>query len=151
MKKSDGQTIIEAVVALSVIMIIIAAVAITVTISLNNSLFIKNQNQANKYAQQGMEYLRNMEANDSSKFNSYTGVACMDESFAITTPFGSCNTNIQNTFKRTISFDKNTADCSGTRVTVSVSWSSAKCSASNTFCHKSQLISCFSTAGARSL
>ena len=70
MKKQQGQTIIEAVVALATLMIIITAIAVVMMNGLYNSQFIKSQNEANKYAQEAIEVVRNTQKNDLQTFKS---------------------------------------------------------------------------------
>ncbi|OGH11242.1 MAG: hypothetical protein A2857_06465 [Candidatus Levybacteria bacterium RIFCSPHIGHO2_01_FULL_36_15] len=59
-----GQTLVEALVALSALVIIMSAITYAVISSTSNSIFIKRQNLANKLAQDGMEYFRNAQANN---------------------------------------------------------------------------------------
>lgn len=145
-----GQTIIEAAVALSVIMLILGAIAVAMLTSLNSAKFIKSQSLAVKLAQQGMEKIRYMRNNDPVAFNGYAAVSqayCMDQNNNITLAGAACTTvNIpQDSLIREVVFGSSSADCSsGTKVTVRVYWSSGKCSSSNRYCQKSELISCFS-------
>lgn len=141
-----GQTIIEAVVALATILLIIAAIAIVIVNALYNSQFIKNLNTANKYAQQGMEFVKDIQQNDLSSFASYNGGPyCINT--AVSPPLTLiCGDSMNSgSLRRTIDFSKNSTDCNAateTKVTVIVKWSSTKCSSSNTFCHQSELVSC---------
>ncbi|HVZ66891.1 MAG TPA: hypothetical protein VG917_01385 [Patescibacteria group bacterium] len=142
---NKGQTIIEATIALASIMLTLAAISIAITTSVSNSQFIKNQTLASKYAQSAMEYMSYLRNTDPTTFEARTGIYCMNGDNSLDT--GSCPTvNLANTFKREVDFSQDaTSDCGGgTEVTVSVYWSSGKCGSVNTFCHKSQLISCFS-------
>lgn len=155
MKNSQkGQTIIEAVVALVTILLILTAIAIVIVSGLYNSTYIKNQNEANKYAQQGMELVRNIQKNDLSTFKTYvdSGVTyCVDDQTS-TLYSDNCldkGVNTGTSFNRTIEFTPNSTECNNTnpttsalRVTVTVRWSSSKCSSDGTFCHQSQLVSC---------
>ena len=59
---------------------------------------------------------------------------------------GSCTAvNLANSFKREVEFTQaSSIECgNSTKVIVNVYWASGKCGPTNTFCHKSQLISCF--------
>lgn len=133
--------------ALVTILVIITAIAIVIVNGLYNSSFIKNQNEANKLSQQGMELVRNIQKNDLAGFASYgqNSTYCIDEvNDALTTD--NCFSNNVNTgtaYNRTVVFSAG-GQClpSETKVTVVVSWSSSKCPPTNTFCHKSELISC---------
>jgi type II secretory pathway pseudopilin PulG len=146
-----GQTIIEAVVALSVIMLILGAITVAVLTSLNSSEFIKSQSLAVKLAQQGMEKIRYMRNNDPVTFNAYAAVNqayCMPPDNSIINPQAQCTVVSDfsgSNFIREVVFGSSSADCSfGTKVTVRVYWSSGKCGSTNRYCHKSELISCFS-------
>ncbi len=155
LKINKGQSLIEATVALASIILTLAAITVAVTTSVSNSTFIKNQTVAARYAQEGMEYVRQLRnnkdvclttkgvqpnANDTYCFNSNTA------SCATTFTGGACSTvNIAGSFKREVQFTQDSSDCGGgTKVVVDVFFSSNKCPASNAFCHKSELISCFS-------
>ena len=148
MQKQKGQTLIEAIVALVTILLIITAIAVVLTNGLYNSQFIKNQNEANKYAQEGMEFVRSIQKNDLASFGSYNQNAtyCIDEvnNILSTTNCSTTTINTASSYVRTIAFSTGGAQCSATeiKVTVTVSWSSSKCTSSSTFCHKSELVSC---------
>lgn len=149
-KKLQGQTLLEVTIALSAILLVLAAIVVVVTMSVNNSTFIKNQGQAGKYAQQGVEYIRYLRNNDLAAYSALAGTYCFDGGDVlrgITDPTNPCNpdvVNIGSSYKRTVVFDTG-AECStGKRVTVVVKWSSGKCKGAEKFCHKSEIISCFS-------
>lgn len=149
MKSSQkGQTIIEAIVALMTILLIITAIAIVIVNGLYNSQFIKNQNEANKYAQQGIEFVRNIQRNDLNKFGNLdqNSVYCIDtvDNLLTTTDCNDTSANTGTTFNRTVIFTPSGGQCPNTeiKVTVRVKWSSSKCPSSNTYCHKSELIAC---------
>ena len=57
-KLSQGQSLIEVVAALSVVILVITALAIVVTLSIANAKFSQNQVLASKYSQEVMEKLR---------------------------------------------------------------------------------------------
>ncbi len=148
MKNSQsGQTIIEAVVALMTILLIMTAIAIVIISGLYNSRFIKNQNEANKYAQEGMEFVRSIQTNDIEQFASYglNSTYCLDEANSRLTTSGCSATGVNTgtSYNRTVVLSGGGGKCPGTQalVTVTVSWVSSKCTA-GTFCHKSQLVAC---------
>lgn len=58
MKQEVGQTLIEALVALGIVLIVIVAIVTVVTIALSRSQFVKERTQAQKYAQEGIEWVR---------------------------------------------------------------------------------------------
>lgn len=157
-----GQTLLEALIALTILVIILGAVATSVLTSINNSSFVKQQNQANKLAQQGMEYIRDRINNSgANRFATYTGYAnanqtqCLGDINSATplTP-GSCgNTaNVQGVFEREVTFTAGSCDTgntfvNGLTVTVNVYWTSGKCSLGSAFCHRQKLTSCFIDPG----
>lgn len=139
-----GQTIIEAMIALASILITLAAISVVITASLSNSGFIRDQSLASRYAQEGMEYMRYLRNIDPSSFEARQGIYCMGKDNMLDA--GTCpSANIDSAYKREVEFIQNSPiECSGgTKITVSVYWASGKCSVSDRFCHKSQLISCF--------
>lgn len=147
---NSGQTLVEVSIALSAILLTLAAIAILIVISVSNSVYIKNQSQAAKYAQEGMEQVRYLKNNNIPLFSSYDGSWCMGDNNSLTISSGACSTvNVNSQYIRQVDFEKNSLDinCSGqTKVTVTVKWQSAKCTGTDTgarYCHKSVLISCF--------
>ncbi len=149
-KTQRGQTLIEAMVALVVILMILTAISIVIVNGLYNSRFIKNQNEANKYAQQGIELVRNIQKNDLNTFKTFeSSIApylCIDEANSTLTSTNCSDTGVNTgtSYNRTIEFSPPGGECDSTdlKVTVTVRWSSTKCPASTTFCHKSVLVSC---------
>ncbi|OGH18756.1 MAG: hypothetical protein A2868_03220 [Candidatus Levybacteria bacterium RIFCSPHIGHO2_01_FULL_40_15b] len=141
-----GQTIIEATIALASILLTLAAISIAISTGVSNSQFAKQQTQASKYAQGGMEQLRYLRNTDPTSFFLKEGTKCFNEDNSLDY-FPCTAVNIANSFKREAEFSKNgipTTECEDDKkVTVSVYWASGKCSSANTFCHKSQLVSCF--------
>ena len=142
-----GATLIEALIALSVAVAIVSAIVVAVISSLSNAQFTRNQNQANHFAQEGMEIVRQIRNNSWISFiNLSSTYYCLDEnSKALTTKgVSGCGQNI-GIYIREINIEHNNSpSCVGTsRVTSNVSWSDAKCTdVRNTFCHKVTLISC---------
>jgi len=175
MEANSGQTIIEAVVALTAIVVAIAAISVVISLSVNNSTFSRDQNQASKYAQEGVEFLR--EANDSGnpilledadssdpenpprsiRFNQLRGDYCLNADDTISSGIGSDCQNVSTKgLKRSINVQPGT--CAGTASTpgtsntvltdvhVTVYWSGNSCSTSNTYCHSSSLETCIQTS-----
>ena len=148
MKKQKGQTLLEAIVALATILIIITAIAVVIVNALYNSQYIRSQNEANKYAQEGIEFVRNIQKNDLGAFGSFNQntTYCIDEENNTLTTTG-CDTAAVNTGTshiRTVTFSPGAGQCiaSEVKVGVTVAWSTSKCPSTNTFCHKSELVSC---------
>jgi Tfp pilus assembly protein PilV len=68
-KKADkGQSMFEVVIALLIISMIIVGVVSVSTTSLSNSVFSRNKNQAGKYSQEAIEWLRSQREQSSSTF-----------------------------------------------------------------------------------
>lgn len=161
MKKSQiGQTLIEVLVALSVISIIVTSITIAVITSLNNAEFVKNQNLATEYAQQGMEEIRFMRNTNYTSFTGLNGQYCLKDTCTQIVPSSqdcgtlggnNCGSNVSTIFDREVDvYSGNVVQnpCKyGTSVTSTVSWADNKCTnRNNPYCHVVKLATCF-TAG----
>lgn len=153
-KCMKGQTLIEALVALGAAVIIVSAITAVVISALNNAQFSKNQNLATQFAQQGMEIMRQMRDSDWTTFNGLESATyCLNKESNSLTSYGlGCGQNVD-MFIREVHIDKSSDSSNScinntevnTEVTVSVLWSDNKCTSStNPFCHKVELVSCFS-------
>lgn len=60
MKNSKGQSLIEVVAGLAVMMIVVLSLVSVTTVSVRNASFSRNQMLATKYAQEGIEEARNL-------------------------------------------------------------------------------------------
>jgi len=58
MKKSSGQSLVEMIIAIGIVLIIIVALVAVTTISVRNASFSRNQSLATKYAQETIEKVR---------------------------------------------------------------------------------------------
>ena len=160
---NNGQSLVEAMIALAALMMVLSAITIATIAGLSNVIFLRNQDLANKYAQDAIEYIRNIKENNttitvdtfSKQFTSLVNNYCMNSTNTLTAigaGLTSCSTvNINNTFIRNISIspDNNTycpnpGPLKGTLVTVTVKWTSNKCPAASQFCHQVNLTTCFS-------
>jgi len=157
-KKNDsGQTLIEIILALSVVVMVITGITFAITSSLKNATFSKNQNLATAYARQGMEILRTIRDRSWTTFNSLeTGIGVSYFLAENTTNLDgpspdvcapSCSPNL-GIFSRRVKIAKNSPDCTpgaeNTKVTVQVKWADKECaSAVFPFCHQVELVSCF--------
>ncbi len=150
LKSESGQTIIEAVVALAAVFIIVAAISVAIINAVNNSQFVKNQNLSNKYAQQGMEFVRGIHADNIQDFQNLSGAYAYGEGDE-TLVFGSSSVvNIGGSHIRNITFVDDEEPCTNDdgdsinlkKVTVVVNWSSGKCIGDDRFCHDTTLVSC---------
>ncbi len=155
LKDESGQTIIEAVIALAAISVIVTAITIAVLNAVNNSQFVKSQNLANKYAQQGMEYVRSVQAENIEDFANFGDITySFGGNDSVLTPGKSAFVNVGSAHIRNIDFIDDVTPCLGTgaggadlklnltKVTVVVNWSSGKCKSDDRFCHNTTLVSC---------
>ncbi len=150
-----GQSLVEALVAMTAAVIIVSAIAVAVITSVNNSDFSKNQNLATQYAQEGIEILRNLSQSNWNSFSTYSGTYCLNQgSTTLTIPTNvNCPQNINSFFVRQISITQTSDSCSGNaKISISVSWGDGKCTnASNPYCHKVLLDSCLANINSTGL
>lgn len=152
LKNNCGQMLIEALVALSIFLIALTAIVITLVAAVANSRFTQDQNNANKFAQGGIEKVRNLRNTNADLFSDYgpSGarypMAEDDEIPDINQP--ALTPNIQGKYRRYVTFYTSNPSCNGTLVSVTVEWNSSRCrSASNRWCHSSEQTTCFTEAG----
>lgn len=165
LKKEDGQTLLEALVALGTSVTIISAIVIAIIIALSNAQYGKNKNLATQYAQEGMEIVRQKRSNDWKNFKDLSGSYCLDKNSTILreknpasingcySVIGDPVNNVDN-FARQIDIgDSNSCNPPGglpainaRKITVIVSWNDSKCTDRTTdlFCRKVELVSCLS-------
>jgi len=141
-----GQTLIEVLVALSILGVVITVITSIIINSLNNVQHGKDQFMATKYAQDGVEFVRTVRDADYTGFKNYSGTYCFGKNQgALGVSAGNCTTPNVNSFIRSVVVEQ-TPGC-GTnvaKVTVVVTWTDSKC-VNNTYCHKSEQVSCLST------
>lgn len=122
---SSGQSLIEAVVAIAIVVMLITGVLVATTQSLNVSQSGKFRSQAVKYAQEGIELSRNLRDSGWSTFSTYGTVGgtlwCVDGNGTWTADDGDgvCPANVANIFTRAITIAWNDPIMD---VSVSVSW-----------------------------
>lgn len=141
-----GQTLIEVLVALSILGVVITAVTIVITTSLANAQHGKNQYIATKYSQEGIEIIRKIRNNDYTGFKTYNGNYCLAKNAStLGTVQSSCSTPNVDIFIRSVIVEQSPGCGSNiAKATVRVTWTDGKCSA-NQYCHKSEQVSCLST------
>ncbi len=151
MIKQKGQTLIEVLLAFSASILILSAIIIGITTSLSNTQNTKNQNLANSYAQEGMAVVRKIKDSGWPAFFQYQSgvIYCIGPNstdLIPASPSTLCNNFlVGEIFVREVILTHSSADCSGgTKTTIKVSWSDNKCSVGVPFCHKTELITCFS-------
>ena len=151
-----GQTLLEVLLAFSASILVLSAIIIGITTSLSNTQYTKNQNLANSYAKEGMAVVRQIRDSSWPKFSSYTTntTYCLNQNstelILASPPPVVCGQNpVAGIFFREVKLNHLSDDCSsgsikGSKVTVKVSWSDSKCPVGTPFCHKVELITCFS-------
>lgn len=147
--KQQGQTLIEAVVALGAAVLVLSAIAVAVISALNNVQFTKNQNQATQYAQEAIEVMRQISQSNWGYFSLQNNKYCLDDGSSVLKPIpvNGCGQNI-GIFVREVHIAQGSqASClSGSiGITVIVSWSDSKCTnPDEPYCHMVKLNSCLS-------
>lgn len=141
-----GDTLIEVLIALAIVVVVISAITTLGISSLNNAQYTTSQDQAAKYAQEGMEVVRKIRNDDYGAFANYDGIYCLGTNATLDATSSNCTSpNLDDHYIRTVEVrpdDGCGVDLSHT--TVEVSWTDGKCEP-ETYCHTSRLSSCFST------
>lgn len=155
-----GQTLLEILLAFSVSILVLSAIVVGITTSLSNTQYTKNQGLANSYAQEAMAVVRQIRDSSWTRFSSYTTntTYCIAQNSTVLTdpaPALNCGQNV-GIFSRQVKFEQNSDLCKadpscsgpscvrGSNVTTTVLWSDSKCPVGTPFCHKVELITCFS-------
>lgn len=145
MKQMKGATLIEVLIALAIASIVIVAITIVSITSLRNAQFVQKSDQATKYAQEGMEIMRSIRNGDYQGFQSYSGTYCLDDGqTTLGIAQSSCTTENIGSFIRSVKILPSGCGANVSQVTVTVSWRDGQCD-SESYCHKSDLVSCLST------
>jgi Tfp pilus assembly protein PilV len=144
-KNMKGQTLLEALIALSAIALVISGISVTIVNSLNNAGYGKTQAVATQYAQEGLDVVRRMREGDYATFSGYSGSYCLSKGANMLTAIGTCQQSPNvDSYIRIVSIEQNPGCGVDIRkVTVSVSWTDGRCTAGS-FCHSSKLVSCVS-------
>lgn len=130
--KSEGQTLIEVLVALSAILIVLSAITSIVISSLDQASVAKNTSVASQLAQEGIEEMKLLELPSDGEY-------CMGDDKSLSS--GPCNEfNTLGQYIRSVTIS--TGDCTPLKeVSVKVSWTDSRCG-STPFCHVSPLTTC---------
>lgn len=148
-----GQTLIEILLAFSALILVLSAIIIGITTSLNNTQYTRNQNLANSYAQEAMAVVRKIRDSSWPDFYSKTDVNyCIPQNVVILASYDGLNCARDGKigiFVRSVRLEHDSLDCSsgsikGSKASVKVSWSDNKCPIGSPYCHKVELITCFS-------
>lgn len=173
MKKQAGQTLLEILLAFGVSVLVLSAVVFGITTSLSNTQYTKNQNLANSYAQEGMAVVRQIRDSSWNNFKNLEDYFITNTTYCLSTnplelkelTLPSQNCRVQSPvpaggiFSREVKFEHNSLSCcsnisptcengtKGSKAAVKVSWSDNKCPVGVPYCHKVELITCFSNIG----
>lgn len=117
-----GQSLVEVVVAVGVVILLVTGIVVATTTSLRSGQRGKDKSFAIKYAQEGIEITRDLRSRGWTDFQSRDGLWCLAKDGTWTKAGGSCDTNIDNQYIRGVTFswdnDKRRMD-----VVADVSWS----------------------------
>ena len=153
-----GSILIEAIIALTVIVVLMTALVSALVASLSSSNFSKNQTIATGYAQDGLEKFRALRDQDYDAFRNFpTGYYCLGLGVEPPGTYNSnlCSVNIDSIFSRTIYINRNgwddrsapgeqkCDDFSSVYVVSILRWTDSKCDG-GALCHRVELDGCFS-------
>ncbi len=152
---SRGQTLVEAIIALTVLVVIITAIAALTLNSISNSIFLRSQDTANKFAQEGMDFLSTQKKQDYTTFSAMPNDNyCLSYSssrnpqWPLVSGSGAACLNSNTTFTHEVNILSGgcvTAGVVGIQVTLSVGWTDSKC-LGGAYCHRAKLQSCFTNS-----
>ncbi|MBI2031000.1 MAG: hypothetical protein HYT08_00055 [Candidatus Levybacteria bacterium] len=151
MKKEEGQSLVEAVIAMTAAIIVVSSIVAAIVLSLNNAQYSKYQNLATQYAQEGIEIVKKISVADWNSFSSGVDVNyCLPEGSLAPTPGITCSANVYQVgnpptpiFRRSVKIEHNFGTCNpGSRITSKVSWSDSKCTSGDIYCHSVELNTC---------
>ena len=131
----SGQTLVEAVVVIGMVVLLVSGLIVGTTASIRASERGKQRAQAVKYAQEAIEYARNLRNTGWQTFQSQTGDWCLDKSQVRTeAASGICPINVDTLFRRKLTLTWNDPQMD---VTSTVSWNDGSGD------HKSELVTYF--------
>lgn len=74
---NKGQTLFEVVAIVAIVAILVTSIVSVVAVSVRNSRFSKTQAEASRWAQEGMEWVRQQRDTNWSEFSQKSGDYCM--------------------------------------------------------------------------
>ena len=107
-RSQKGQTLVEAVVVVGVVVLLVTGLIAGTTASLRSAQSGRTRTQAVSYAQEGIEIVRGIRDQSWDTFQGYGGSYCLDSAHALTPNSGTCSVNIttpEGSFTRSVSFD----------------------------------------------
>src|SRR5688572_6650554 len=108
MKRSQaGQTLVEAVVVVGVVVLLVTGLLAGTTASLRSAQSGRTRTQAVSLTQQGIEIVRGIRDENWDTFQGYVGSYCLGDDQVLTVSGGSCSPNIttpEGMLTRSVSF-----------------------------------------------
>lgn len=110
MKKnfSRGQTLVEAVVVVGIVVLLVTGLIAGTTASLRSAQSGRTRTQAVSLAQEGIEIVRGIRDENWNTFATYTGSYCLGDDRVLTINAATCAPNIttpEGTLARSVSFE----------------------------------------------
>lgn len=100
-----GQSLVEVVVAVGVVILLVTGLIVGTTTSLKGSEFSTYKSRALKYTQEAMEVIRNMRDQSWASLAAKSGVWCLDKTGIWSQAQGAtCSVNIDGFFTRSVTF-----------------------------------------------
>lgn len=119
-----GQSLVEVIVAVGMVIVLITGLIIGTTTSVSRAASSSSRSLAVKYAQEGMELARQLRDNGWITFVQYNGTYCVAKDNVIPaadSPSDSCTANIDAVYTRSVKFTLS-GDQTMMTVDVTVSW-----------------------------
>ena len=131
----QGQSLVEAVVVIGMVIVLVSGLIVGTTVSLRSSELGRSRSLAVKYATEGIEYARNLRNVGWTDFQAKTGAWCLDKDKTLTQAVsGVCSANIDSMFARKLTFSWTDPKMT---VTVAITWNDGSGD------HKSELLTYF--------
>ncbi|MBI2404697.1 hypothetical protein HYV22_00780 [Candidatus Gottesmanbacteria bacterium] len=100
-----GQSLIEVVVAVGVVILLVTGLIVGSTTSIKGSEFSTYKSRGLKYAQEAMETTRNMRDTSWASLATKSGLWCLDKAGTWSQPQGpSCDVNMDDFYTRSVTF-----------------------------------------------
>jgi type II secretory pathway pseudopilin PulG len=107
---SRGQTLVEAIVVIGVVVLLVTGLIAGTTTSMRTTRISRTRSQAVKYAQEGLEIVRTLRDTNWGAFALLAGLQCLGSDGQFTTGGGTCDPNIatgEEVFTRSVNFSWN--------------------------------------------
>lgn len=94
MNSQKGQTLVEAVVVIGVVVLLVTGLIAGTTAALRSAQSGRTRTQAVSLAQEGIEIARGARDNNWTTFQAYSGLYCLGSDHVLTSSAGDCSPNI---------------------------------------------------------